>query len=85
MTDATSGSISGNKMTLKLDGSDASWGKGWSWFGIGATESEYGVGNDENTKLKDRTDEEKVAKSILKKNAGSYYTGGWSSGMFAKE
>lgn len=88
MSDATNGSVDSKsgKMTLKLDGSDNSWGKGfWAWTGIGATESEYGVGNDKDTKLQDRTDEEKVAKSILKNKAGDYVSGGWSAGMFAKE
>jgi hypothetical protein len=88
MSDATGGSVDSKsgKMTLKLDGSDNSWGKGfWAWTGIGGTESEYGVGNDKDTKLQDRTDEEKVAKSILKNKAGDYVSGGWSAGMFAKE
>lgn len=71
MSDATNGSVKGNKMKLKLDGSDGAWsGLFWGdWWG-----EQHDNENAEETKAKD----------ILKKQMGDYYKGGHGSSMFTK-
>ena len=71
MAEATNGSVSGNKMTLDLDGSDATW-------------RVFGWGDSAEDRLGDEDFEESKAQNILKNKMGSYYKGGHSSSWFTK-
>jgi hypothetical protein len=69
MSEATKGSVSGNKLKLKLDGSDATW-------------RVFGGGTDK--RLENDKYEESKAQQILKNKMGDYYTGGHNSSWFTR-